>query len=1067
MSRSTALIFSLILLSLCRLAAQLPSDISQALREAAAVKIPPPQPPVTPNPSPAVVPVAPPMPGQLKAEPAAAPSRIPNLPPPETTVVPSTSLNKNKTVSSTSSSGQFIVHGNDLSLRSAFSSRCEEISTELGKLLRDHEPWAVPIVVLLNSGEAAKKGDKAADMAVSAITHGGFHIQVTINLRPDLRPSDVRSELIRALLAERILRNQKELTSKRAVLLPDWLYTGVIEALDYRKHTRPSALFAAIFKSGKIFGIEEIIEASPVEMDGLSKTIYQTSCCALVLALLDQPEGGRRLNQFLSSLSSDSRPERDLLNQAFPSFTTSPASLNKWWALQLASLSNPGVSESLSAAETMKALEAALTLHYQAKPSEIPAPQPVVNISATPPPAEIKPQPKVADTVAEPAPAAEAEPTEEKKRSLFSRLNPFGQRKASNDDVIAAAIEETTLKEVKTAQTLEEAQIDEAPPKPQMAEAPPAESEKRVSRSVEREPLFNRWFGEASKPAPPKEAPTPDNAIAKAPKEEPVKELQEEKKPSMLNPANWFRKSRDKSIPKNNSKPEIPAKDSSAIPQSEVPPVKSKATAGTFADWLTSPAPLVAFIYQESATEEPAKEKKRFLGLFGGKKKPEGKPAEEIPAEQKMKEAESPKPQPKDEPKVEVAKPAAKPEPKVETNPQVTEAKPIPEAMPEPEIAQPSPAATKSKSKRDLINLRSLFGPGSGKKKADAPQNEPATTTIPEAVAIPAAKESPSQPDAGKTEPGTKGMTIDNPGEKGTALPTDKPALETQIAPQAKEKKPAPEALPKPEQEAALPTPAPPPQAAPKPKRDLIHLRSLFGPAKKKADGPQNEPAVTPAPEPVAIPAAIPAAKEPMPQQDVTKSDPTKKETIEVKPLKKSGPTQTPKPEPKPEPKKAQPLKTTKAKEPKAKSTVQIKNEPLTNANISLNNYQAIMKRKDRRDILQHNIAALNALQQRCAVLFRPIVADYSALISELSEGKEKDVAGRLKKLHERSQTALNQSKAVRDLLDVSEANSSPAMSGLFEDYIKLPETIQKELPKRKDPVSKYLDALDLEFSKR
>jgi hypothetical protein len=323
-------------------------------------------------------------------------------------------------------------------------------------------------------------------------------------------------------------------------------------------------------------------------------------------------------------------------------------------------------------------------------------------------------------------------------------------------------------------------------------------------------------------------------------------------------------------------------------------------------------------------------------------------------------------------------------------------------------------------------------------------------------VAIPASEESPTQSEKGKSKAGTKSTIVENPGEKGTALPTDKPDPGAQVTPPVKETTSNPQAMPKLETETPPPSAAP---VAPKPKRDLINLRSLFGPAKKKEGEAQNEPAMTP------VPVAIPANKESMPQQDVTTSEPTKKGTTEVKTLKTSEPTQTP--EAKPEPKKAQASKATKAKAPKAKTTAPIKEEPLTNATVSLSNYPAIMKRKDRSDILQHNIAALNALQQRCAVLFRPIVADYAALISELSAGKENNVAERLKKLHERSQTALNQSKAVRDLLDVSEANSSPSMSGLFEDYIKLPETIQKELPKRKDPVSRYLDALDLEFSKQ
>jgi len=109
---------------------------------------------------------------------------------------------------------------------------------------------------------------------------------------------------------------------------------------------------------------------------------------------------------------------------------------------------------------------------------------------------------------------------------------------------------------------------------------------------------------------------------------------------------------------------------------------------------------------------------------------------------------------------------------------------------------------------------------------------------------------------------------------------------------------------------------------------------------------------------------------------------------------------------------------------------------------------------------------ALNALQLRSAILFRPIVADYISLVTDISNGKAKDVEAKLKRLRQRSQKALDQSRAVRDQLDLHEANATPAMSGTFEDYLKLPETIRKELPPREDPISKYLDSLDREFSR-
>ncbi|MEQ1747955.1 MAG: hypothetical protein ABL974_00925 [Prosthecobacter sp.] len=849
-------------------------------------------------------------------------------------------------------------------------------------------------------------------MEVSQITHGGFHLQVSVNLRADLRPTDVRAEIIRVLLAERILRNQKELTSKRAMLLPDWLFTGIIEALDYRKRTRPSALFAAIFKSGKIYGIEEIIEASPVQMDGLSKTIYQTSCCALVLALLDQPESGKRLNNFLASLSSDPRPERELLNLSFPSFATTPASLNKWWSLQLASLSSPSVSEPLSAADTLKVLEEALTLRYQAKQSDIPKPRPVIAITAPKLIAEEeeKPQPTIVENkVPTPAEADAAEPTEEKKRSLFSRLNPFGRRKASNDDVISAAIEEAAQEEAKEVET----QISV---KAQDAKVAPAISEKQKVAAGEREPLFNRWFGENTKDVATQEALAPIQEISASEAEvkAPVQRRKIEKKPSMLNPLNWFRKSQDKDASEDEDDPKSTSKESSAKLTPALP--DTQRTTANFKDWLEPSTQLIAYVYQETVVEEPVKEKRGFRGLFGGKKKTEEKPTEEEPVKEVKKE-EKPKPQPKEETKAEMPAPKAEPQ----------ASKQIPEAESKTEEKTTAPmlpvtVPVAEKPKREPIRLRSLFG--SGKKKPEA-ENTPESPAVPSAESIPPmAKE---EPKAQTTVP----VNEEKPKpELKEEIKVKTAATDSKL--EIKETKPNQEGEGKVESETGPLMPAEATPVTSEQKREPFRLRSLFGSGKKK-DNATSEP------EKTAEPTVTPAA--------------------EAQPLM----TQEQIPTSKPEVEKEEALKVVKPKKPKAKLPP---DEPLVTAIVSIDDYAAIMKRKDRKDILQHNLVGLNALQQRCSVLFRPIVADYTALIVELSNGKEKNVAERLKKLRAQSQSALLQSKAVRDLLDLSEANSSSAMSGLFEDYIKLPETIEKELPQRTDPISKYLDALESEFAK-
>lgn len=939
-------------------------------------------------------PVAPPLPGQLKAEAVAPPTRIPDLPA-RPSAVPPTALSTNKGIHSTSSSGQFIVHGNDLPLRSAFSSRCEEIHDELRQLLRDQQPWVLPVVVLLNSGDAARKADKAVAMTLSEVTHGGFHIQVTVNLRPDLRPTDFRAELVRGLLAERVLRHQKE-PVKRPSILPDWVYTGVMEALDYRKQARPSTLFAAIFKSGKIFGIEEIIEASPTQMDALSKTIYRTSCCALVLALLDQPEGGARLNRFLASLAGDARPERQLLDQAFPSFTTSPASLNKWWALQLASLSRPGMSEPLSADATLAALEDALTLQYQARASEVPQPRPrpvVARIKPVEPASVTTTKPSVPES---PVEVAETAAGEEKKRGFFRWLNPFSHRKSQEEALIESAIEDAAQEEAKSRVDEEEA-TTEKPVEVAASVTLPESSGPRVEAGEERKPLLNRWFGNGRKKVPAEEAEAAAKAEAEA--------AASEQKRSMLNPLNWFRGGKAKE--EKAAEPEEPVKPEAETEKKPAGKKTSETAASLQQDWLTvEGSPLVAVVYQEAAvSEDSPKQKKRLFGIFGGGKKPE-EPKKEPAPEPKKEEKAAPKKETKPEPK---PVPEKKPEEK-----KPAEAPPAPPAeMPAETVKFAEPPADPAKPRR---GLRGLFG-GGDKKPADEPK--------------PAAEPAASEPMAAEAKP---------PAEK----PADKP-------------KPAPEPpakeAPKPAEMAAEPPPA---EEAEKPKTGPRQIRPLFGSKKK-------EPALLPGEKPEEAPKAQPMTTETKPEDSKPASDkPKPKPKAVVKEESK------PKPEPAPEPKMEAPeMPVAKPAEPAKKPGKKPEeNEPTVAASVPIEDYAAIMKRPDRKAILQRNFTALTALQQRSAVLLRPVVTDYSLLVSELMEGRAKNVDERLRKLRERTQHALDQSKSIRDQLDLHEANSLPSMSGSFEDYLRLPETIQKELPPRQDAISKYLDSLDREFSK-
>ena len=161
------------------------------------------------------------------------------------------------------------------------------------------------------------------------------------SLRPDFRGDDFAREVVRILLAERILRNHKELKTSRQNVLPNWVLTGVTNALEFRGRSRPSVLFAAVFRSGQIYSVDKILSADPAQLDALARGVYETSACALVLALLDQPDGPLRFAKFLDSLARNDKSDRELLRQMFPTLGASKNSLEKWWSLQMATLATP------------------------------------------------------------------------------------------------------------------------------------------------------------------------------------------------------------------------------------------------------------------------------------------------------------------------------------------------------------------------------------------------------------------------------------------------------------------------------------------------------------------------------------------------------------------------------------------------------------------------------------------------------------------------------------------------------------------------------------------------------
>lgn len=323
---------------------------------------------------------------------APATSTTPGTPPTSAGV---TSVNTSaQVVSSTSATKQFIIYGADLQTRGAFCQLCEDIASDLGRLLKDDGRFALPIVVVLRTPPNVNLSEPVITYSFSQLAYGGFHLQINVELRREFNTEDFSKELVRMLLAERILRNHKEVQTTRTQLLSGWLLTGVTQAMEFRSRSRPSALFAAVFRSGQVYSIDRIIEANPKELDALARGIYETSSCALVLALLDQVDGGVRFSRFLNGLATGKKGDRELLKEHFPTLGVSKNSLEKWWTLQMASLATPSTFEAMSYVQTEEALEPALTFRLPEPQHTNSGSKPASGTSAEAQPATTETQPE-------------------------------------------------------------------------------------------------------------------------------------------------------------------------------------------------------------------------------------------------------------------------------------------------------------------------------------------------------------------------------------------------------------------------------------------------------------------------------------------------------------------------------------------------------------------------------------------------------------------------------------------------------------------------------------------------
>ena len=127
-------------------------------------------------------------------------------------------------------------------------------------------------------------------------------------------------------------------------------------------------------------------------------------------------------------------------------------------------------------------------------------------------------------------------------------------------------------------------------------------------------------------------------------------------------------------------------------------------------------------------------------------------------------------------------------------------------------------------------------------------------------------------------------------------------------------------------------------------------------------------------------------------------------------------------------------------------------------------------------EFTQHklSVSEKTALEQlRCDLLFfvplanpvlRPIAREYEAIAGLLARGKRRGMAKRLLRLEATGQRLASRMREIDDYMNWFEATQMKSLSGNFTGYLKAVDQSQLEPPRRRDPLSIYVDVMAAQF---
>jgi len=267
-----------------------------------------------------------------------------------------------------SESRQFRVRGGPGAARGSIAILAEQTRVEFLRITGENDAgFKIPV----NINIVGNPGEPAPPRTIATAIHvgeQGYEIRINVHTGRGLDVGGFQHAVTAALIYERALVNRPADDLDTPLLTPPWLIEGLREANQWRLGNGDRRLYDRLFQSGGFFILDDLLattEADHQTLDGATRAAFQASSGALVMALIEQPDGLPAFRKFLGEVALYAGEMPSLLRRHFPELNLSENSMEKWWQLQLASMGAAKLTESLTIAETEAALDQALRLRFR------------------------------------------------------------------------------------------------------------------------------------------------------------------------------------------------------------------------------------------------------------------------------------------------------------------------------------------------------------------------------------------------------------------------------------------------------------------------------------------------------------------------------------------------------------------------------------------------------------------------------------------------------------------------------------------------------------------------------